>query len=962
MDNAHENLKYIIESIKSVEMKTEEDSKIKLINEILFEVLGWDKNHDLDFELNVDGLFADYAVKIEGIYKVAIEAKKNGALDIKVSNDKKASKYKLNGPALKAVAKEIEQSFTYASRMSSPISVLTDGGVWIVYKTFHEGRPYKDREAIVFPALEAIVNDFPEFYNLISKEAVYSKSYARIFDQMYNNRVYLSRNLYSPYVGDDIKISLKSEIAYDIDTVFKNFFQKLTSDDNEEMLIECFVDTKESRYADYAIEKITSQALGRVENQNKDLGESLTDTVRAAINSESGETIFIVGPTGSGKSTFVKRFFSQTLQVPVRSKCIVSKINFLDYSGDAEVLQSWITEHLISEIHDSVYEAGIPNWDQLKGLYYKEYRQRKVGVDRHIYERDYETFRDRFSDYLDSQVNKNRESYLQRLILDLIHNRKFLPVFVVDNTDEFPAPTRLAVFQYFEAIKRSCGHVLLVFPITDKAAISYNKTDASSLYSSKSFFLPTPPPREVFRKRITFVQKKVSDAASEKGVGKKYFSSRGITFSLPNLNNFLNVIEKLFVDDDKFSKLIGDLSNYNIRNTLELANKVITSPEIDVDTLIQSYILKDFQIPNIGQMIRALVRGKYNLYKREDEHSLYPLFDESNEVLHSPLLALRVLAFLESAQIGAKSLEDRYVNFESIVSYFEAIGAEEKAVEVVCGSLVESNLIELFDPSMKFPSHGQKITLSFRGKAHLDLSISNRSFITEMALCTLISEESVAKDIRKIYDSSAIFKSKVIKVRAAFVEYLFRRDAEFVQQAVSDVHYVNQTQLLLRLKRMAGVDGVSIPTDIIVSDKETYTAKVEFYDKSKGFGFVLLEKLGVSAYLGSSIVSTTANGHVGDGDEVKVKIEHTGKGFAVTKIVTDFQDVITDVEASVVRYFPNRGYAFLSSDSYDDIFLHYSILSDSEEKLIVEGLAMNVDIGIERDNKKRVIRVSDIHV
>ena len=98
--------------------------------------------------------------------------------------------------------------------------------------------------------------------------------------------------------------------------------------------------------------------------------------------------------------------------------------------------------------------------------------------------------------------------------------------------------------------------------MTDKSAWSFSKTDIFGIYQSKSFFLPTPAPREVFRKRINFLKRNLSENISDEQKSS-YFSSRGIKISIDNLNRFAQVLEDVFVNQDYTSSLIGELANYD---------------------------------------------------------------------------------------------------------------------------------------------------------------------------------------------------------------------------------------------------------------------------------------------------------------------------------------------------------------------------------------------------------------
>jgi len=48
---------------------------------------------------------------------------------------------------------------------------------------------------------------------------------------------------------------------------------------------------------------------------------------------------------------------------------------------------------------------------------------------------DKDAFKEKFGQYMDEQVEKDLDGYLNRLLQDVVRNRKKLPILVIDNTD-----------------------------------------------------------------------------------------------------------------------------------------------------------------------------------------------------------------------------------------------------------------------------------------------------------------------------------------------------------------------------------------------------------------------------------------------------------------------------------------------------------------------------------------------
>lgn len=444
IDSARERLKEIV---------TEEDAKFQLISRLLTEALGW--NHeDVSSERKNENGYSDYILSDREHDALVVEAKRIGLIEVGTQARTKQN-YKISGPALKNAVDGVAQAASYATPLGIQLAVLTDGVTWIVFLPYVPGARYQDRQAVCFPGLDSVLTDYASFYELLSKESYRKGIYKIIFDKIHENRLIQTATLVSPVLAEDIFIEQKSALAFDLEKVFAGFFSNLAGDDDPDLLINCFVETRESRVADFSLERITANVLGNIVSPEKTVDEGLNLVVESAVESAATETVFIVGPSGAGKTTFLDRFFKKTLSTEIRSRCLVLKVSALDATGDEQTAIPWMTNKIIELLEQQLFEDGAPTWNELLGLYHGEYLKRAKGQDARLYARDKEAFKDQFSQYMDQQVAQDREGYMQRLLRDAVNNRHMLPVFVIDNTDEFGISYKEKIFQYFQSASRA---------------------------------------------------------------------------------------------------------------------------------------------------------------------------------------------------------------------------------------------------------------------------------------------------------------------------------------------------------------------------------------------------------------------------------------------------------------------------------------------------------------------------
>lgn len=944
---------------------SEEDAKIQIIIRILTEVLGW-THSDIEAERKHQNGFSDFIISINKSNAFVLEAKKIGRLDIKTEQKDSLRELKLSGPNLKNIEGPVDQVTAYALASGIPIAVISDGLSWIVLKSFVPGTHYKEKEAFVFPSLQAIAKHFSCFYELLSKEHYTKKTFNVYFDRLHNNRTILTSPLVPAINEFDIKTVQKSAIAFDLSQVFARFFSRLTGDKDEDLLIECFVETRESRIADFSLEKITNNVLGNITPASKDLDIELKSLVEKTVETEDGESIFIVGPTGAGKTTFLERFFSKTLSKTVRKECFVLNINCLDSTGNEDSAFKWLTDALINQLEKLMFHDGMPTWEQLRGFYFREYERRRIGVDEKLYNSDKNAFQKKFGEFLEKQIEIDREGYLKRLLADCVNNRKKLPIILVDNTDEFSPKFKESIFQYTQSLRRHIKNCLLIFPITDKSAWAFSKTDIYSIYSSKSFFLPTPPPREIFRKRIEYIRGKLGGLKSD-SEKKDYLSKKGIKITIQNLQKFATIIEEVFVDNENTSKTIGELTNYNIRSTLELSQRVITSPVYKISDLLSTYASGELAVTNYKKFINALLRGDYELYKLNDNTFIYPIYKASDQIPHSPLLSLRVLTLLKETKNSSRSIEDRHISLKSLYSYFDTLSCNETALDQAIRDLLESKLIETFDISSNDLFPDQKIAISYSGERHLQLATHNNVFFENMALITPISNHDVASQIANTYNSNEGYKEKMLKIRTLFSNFLIEEDRHFIKIPETGEQYECQKNIDLNIQKFSGQNLSE--TDDETERKvllEGVIATVDFYNFSKGFGFLDVPHENRQAHISQTTLKNFDIGPIFDGDKLLCDINQNEKGIYVSKIhdIENKLDNAEEWDAEVVRLFVERNYGFVQNvDGDKSAYFHFSILDPEHLKYIQVGEKSKVQVSNDKTGKNFQVRkfISNTH-
>ncbi|MGJ4962668.1 hypothetical protein [Bradyrhizobium sp. HKCCYLRH3061] len=742
-DEARNNLEAILPSIESAiaEAGSEQDARLQIINRVLTEVLGWGFEQ-IKTELANDRGFADYALWDEQYTRVVciVEAKKTGHLVIDTVSSKK-TEVQLGGSVLKKAKEGIDQAVGYSVEMSCNFAVVTDGNSWIFFRLSMEGRPLREKKAIVFPDLASVLEDFATFYELLSAEAVQQRLHLARLNQAEGFTPRATEPRYYVRHPEEARLQPRSEFSRDISEVFNRFFAGMSSDTDSEMRRSCFVETRESQVADVTLGKIAAHLVNTIQLLETEQSQALKDEIAGAIASKQSEICLIVGNKGAGKSTFIERFFQDVLPSELRGACVTAVVNLADFTGDQHSLQRWLSERLRDRLEDAIFCDKPATYEDYMGMFFGTYRRWSEATYRDLYATDKTAFKIKFGEYVEKRRSEAPDEYVLGLLRHTAASRIKLPCVVFDNTDQHTSLIQEAVFQYAVSLRNGCVCFLLV-PITDRSIWRLSKSGSFQSYTSRTFFLPSPPAREILQKRIRFIEHKLEEDAATSGT---YFSSKGIRVSITNLNAFVKVLEEAFIRDGALSGLIARLANFDIRRMMLLAQRTICSPSFRVEDLIKVYVAKQNQAAfDSRRAIRALILGEYDRHLEQSSEFVSNVFATEGGRPYSPLLVLSILELLSGMRRQVSSDADAgYLGSWEIIDYFDPCKVEAEDIRYVLKLLLKRRLIEPLEPDRDDYYDSLKVGITHAGEAHQELAFCDVVYAEQMAVATGVRSEAL---------------------------------------------------------------------------------------------------------------------------------------------------------------------------------------------------------------------------
>lgn len=299
-------------------------------------------------------------------------------------------------------------------------------------------------------------------------------------------------------------------------------------------------------------------------------------------------------------------------------------------------------------------------------------------------------------------------------------------------------------------------------------------------------------------KRIEFIKEKLEGDQKQSG---EYFSGKGIRLSVSNIQAFAVCVEKVFVNTEYLGRIVGWLSNHDIRRGLQIAQRIITSPIISIEKLVSIFITEKRTAIHERRVRQAIIQGNYNGFVQKDSDFVLNVFAVSPTAISTPFAKLSILRVLMDRDVQANSPEESYMTIDDIVNYCEPIGMDQTAVVDHCGELLDYRLAEPYDPTDLQIYMDQRVKVTHAGRIHMEFALEDETYVVQMALATPIRNADIAARGREIfYGGRKMNRIDWLEILGEFANYCHNEDEIFV--TVPNVpSYAGQRELRERFVR-----------------------------------------------------------------------------------------------------------------------------------------------------------------
>ena len=644
-----------IKTLEDIKKKIEEDlneanTRFHIIDEILEKVFFW-PHSNISLEEHTNEGFIDYILKNDQGKKILVIEAKKVCIKFGFSTYKGLSNNKLK---IKVLMKDlntknaIEQVRRYCIDTGCNVACITNGEEWAFFKPFIEDKEWQEGNAFILSSID----DFIKKFQFINKNLIYTEIVNNFtLKNLFETTQHTSIERYKP---KDSITGYKEQIQNNkIESLIGGYFDKFfgaIGEEDIELLKECYVNERGFKINFDKVTSLLEDALSpfmkdelHLKNiQTNSTSDSFKDNISELIRKEKkNKVIILFGGKGSGKTTFLVNLFNSDRNKQIKENSVICYINLLNSANDKESIKNEIINNLLKKLDiDKLLEQdNVTLIELFKDKYEIALKQELDGLD---------TKGESFILKRNELLGKYKEDYmycLERLSKYLIDKKKAI-IINIDNTDQFNQELQDYCFSFANKLAKKL-HCISIISLREEKYSTSNIKGYLDAYEQNGFHISSPNPKEVFIKRLEFIERKIK--SDKKNTGKELSDISTLFLILKNnLNN----------QNSEFNKFLTAATHGNIRHGLELFKSFLFSRYTNIDEMIKQ---KKWTIV-LHQIIKPIMIPIYRYYSEDTPPfsipNIYKLRSEFNSSHFTAYRILRKLSVNNETYKSVYDLED----------------------------------------------------------------------------------------------------------------------------------------------------------------------------------------------------------------------------------------------------------------------------------------------------------------
>ncbi|OQB83353.1 MAG: hypothetical protein BWX88_03369 [Planctomycetes bacterium ADurb.Bin126] len=760
---------------------TESDTRANILDPLLHDVLLWPREAVFR-EVHGDNGYLDYRLTA-GTPRLVWEAKRSGKTFVFPFSKRPQRRLKIStrlagSPVLKAA---VEQVQGYCVEHGIRYAVATNGYSFVILRAIVEGRSWRDGSAIIFYSPKDIIKNFNEFFNLLSYESVAeghledafrvgqvsSREYHRPLDKVLNSDATYGRN--------PINIALRPYVD--------QFFGDIASQDDITILEKCYVRSTPIQIIDKDLKLIVqdtvpsfAQQANQVRVTSASPGGNLGEDLRSVATSaptQRGHVVVLMGGIGSGKSTFLKRFFkivAPELVAPASQSFLLH----LDFLGAPENLDQ-LDQYVWDEI-SRLLRARLPSLvtrSVLEAMFATE-----LQILREVYGHDPARLARQVDDNL-FQYAANSHVFSEHAI-EYSKELGHFPIIVFDNVDQLSTASQISIFTIAQRCAQMYGTLSLLV-LREESFCAAQMQRHLTAYTIRPYHLSSPDFLDLIRKRIDLAADAVAGSQRQNVLQEEGFQAQRV------IDFFRLLKDSVFDRNRNIVRLVQAVSFGNARLALDLLNCFILSGATNTSKILEMFKAGGYTVP-FHEFAKSVILGDYRYYK-ESRSFILNVFHVTGARNASHFTTLRILQYLSRehvADVRQQGFTDLHILVQSLSDMFDN---EDDVIQVLMRLIaLNRQLVELDTRRSDTLAGASTVRITSAGAYYLHYFVRSFAYLDLMWHDTAISSSSISDQLSRLIPN--VYMTERFARTELFLEYLNGEEEEELASMQSVPHYL----------------------------------------------------------------------------------------------------------------------------------------------------------------------------
>ena len=679
-------------------IKSESDTRSKIIDVILREVLGWPESQiEREPHIKETGGYIDYVLYTTHPCFI-IEAKKIGHI-YDLPKQRTRRQYKLGG-VLKDVPnlhKDLIQARDYAINKGVSFCCLTNGVQYLFFRSQNDcGVSWNDHPIILFRDHKDIEDNFAQFFHLLSYGAISQGIVHGHLPVTQNYDEALRRfNRLNPAKQILHRTRERNSLFPALKMIISRVFQDISDESTSpEILSYCYVETPRDSSYEKGMESLLRRRPLNLGGQRKDVVVTKKDggdfqrsiELQTSRPDSESEMLLILGGIGVGKTTFIHRFRKVLATDDIDANCLWIYVDFNKYSDTGEVLLDWYVKQAWRSLKEDYESLAVDSYSALKQAYHAEYEQLKLGRLAPLYEKDPEEFELEFARNLE-KFELNVDDHFTRLIRVAARQLKRRPFLVFDNADQFSDATQDQVYLLAQKFSKeiSCSSVI---SLREESYWKNKEHGTLSAFHAVSYHVQPPRLNQVISKRFKYGQKLLSE------IDRDFVDSNENLITKEEMAGVLDrICQTILARNSRHLRLLEHLSPHEIRRPLEFISRFLVSGHTNMDSLLKSYRRETSLEIGFHEFLKAIALGDTETYQ-ESRSDIINIFNVDGRSDASNLVRMTVIGRLLKAKFATTPVGEGFLSVTELVGDCEIMGVSPDTTRSVLALLNSKRIAE----------------------------------------------------------------------------------------------------------------------------------------------------------------------------------------------------------------------------------------------------------------------------